>query len=381
MPDTGILTIENLQELLDKLRSRGFELIGPKLAREAIVYAPFESLDELPLGYEDEQSGGHYRLRKLPADDPHSNSLFRYVVGPHSWKRYLFPPQQRLWRAHRQTTGFRIEAEPPEAPKRVFFGVRPCELAGMAIQDRVFDNGDFCDPGYKARRQSSLIIAVNCNRPAATCFCASMGSGPSADDAYDLCLTELSDAQAQRFLAHAGSAIGRDILSETPHRAVSQEDLSAAAQRAETATAAIERRMPSEAARLLREHPEHPRWLDVAQRCLNCANCTLVCPTCFCSTVEDSTSLDGATAERWRRWDSCFTVDFSYIHGGPIRREGAARYRQWITHKLASWHDQFGRSGCTGCGRCITWCPVGIDITEEVKAIEASETAASAKGA
>jgi Fe-S oxidoreductase len=95
----------------------------------------------------------------------------------------------------------------------------------------------------------------------------------------------------------------------------------------------------------------------------------MVCPTCFCTTVEDVSDVTGDHAERWRRWDSCFTLGFSYIHGGSIRNSGKARYRQWMTHKLASWIDQFGTSGCVGCGRCITWCPVGIDITEEARAI------------
>ena len=117
------------------------------------------------------------------------------------------------------------------------------------------------------------------------------------------------------------------------------------------------------------ENLESPRWQEIAKRCLDCANCTLVCPTCFCNTTTDTTSLDGQTAERWRQWDSCFTLDFSYIHGGAIRRDGAQRYRQWMTHKLSSWREQFGVSGCVGCGRCITWCPVGIDITAEVRAM------------
>jgi sulfhydrogenase subunit beta (sulfur reductase) len=124
---------------------------------------------------------------------------------------------------------------------------------------------------------------------------------------------------------------------------------------------------------LLYRNYEHPRWDNAAARCLTCGNCTMVCPTCFCTTVEDVTDLKGEHAERWQKWDSCFTMDFSYIHGGIIRSSPKARYRQWMTHKLATWIDQFGTSGCVGCGRCITWCPVAIDITEEVRAIRESE--------
>ena len=120
---------------------------------------------------------------------------------------------------------------------------------------------------------------------------------------------------------------------------------------------------------LLYENAEHPRWEQVAQRCLTCGNCTMVCPTCFCTTVEDTTNLAGDQAARTRRWDSCFSLDFSYIHGGPVRSSTRARYRHWITHKFAAWIDQFGSSGCVGCGRCITWCPVGIDVTEEIRSL------------
>ncbi len=120
-----------------------------------------------------------------------------------------------------------------------------------------------------------------------------------------------------------------------------------------------------------KRHPaaaESPRWEEIASRCLHCANCTLVCPTCFCTDVTDSSDLSGETAERWQRWDSCFLPEFTYLHGGAIRRSGAARYRQWMTHKLSAWHTQFGASGCTGCGRCITWCPAGIDLVAEAQA-------------
>jgi ferredoxin len=124
---------------------------------------------------------------------------------------------------------------------------------------------------------------------------------------------------------------------------------------------------------LLYDNFEHPRWDDVASRCLTCGNCTMVCPTCFCFSITEVTDLAGLQAEQQRSWDSCFTVEHSNLHGGPVRVSGRSRYRQWMTHKLATWIDQFGTSGCVGCGRCITWCPVGIDITEEAAAIRASD--------
>ncbi|MEU5265530.1 4Fe-4S dicluster domain-containing protein [Amycolatopsis sp. NPDC021455] len=116
---------------------------------------------------------------------------------------------------------------------------------------------------------------------------------------------------------------------------------------------------------VIRESRKSPLWEEVASRCLTCANCTMVCPTCFCTTTEDVTDLSGEHAERHQRWASCFELDFSYVHGGSVRTSGASRYRQWFSHKLGTWHEQFGTSGCVGCGRCIAWCPAGIDITEE----------------
>ena len=378
MPEMWVIEKERLQDLIDTLVADGYEVIGPTLEQGgAITYDQLDDLNKIPAGYVDEQQGGHYRLTKLPPANGADKALFSYTVGPYSWKKFLFPPQQLLWQASRQETGFAIERNSRETPKYVFLGVRACELAAIRIQDLVFDNGDYIDSGYLGRRQASLIIAVNCTRAAGTCFCASMNSGPAVGEGFDLALTELVDAENHRFVIETGSDRGRALLDQIECRKAEPQEIEEASRRVAQAAESMVRQMPLDAAEILARNLEHTQWQDVAKRCLNCANCTMVCPTCFCSTVEDTTSLDGATAERWRRWDSCFTVDFSYIHGGPIRRDGAARYRQWITHKLSHWHDQFGTSGCVGCGRCITWCPVGIDITEEVAAIQASESTPS----
>jgi len=368
---TVVINKDGLDLLIKSLRRAGHDVIGPTAPDGAVVYEPIDSIGDLPVGLEDDQDGGHYRLKAATGGKGAKEPLFRYVVGPHSWKRYLFPPSQKLWSAEKKDGGWTIDAEQGDPAKQAFIGVRPCELAAMRIQDRVFSGDHYKDRGYAARRDATLVVAVNCTRAGGTCFCTSMDTGPVASDGYDLALTEISDGKDHRFVVDVGSKRGAKALSKLPQRDATAGDRRAANSRTNAAAKSMGRTMSKNAAKVLRDNPDHPQWTDVAERCLNCANCTMVCPTCFCSNVVDVTTLDGAGAERWRRWDSCFTVDFSYIHGGPIRRDAASRYRQWITHKLSSWHDQFGSSGCTGCGRCITWCPVGIDITAEARAIGA----------
>ncbi|HET6968877.1 MAG TPA: 4Fe-4S dicluster domain-containing protein, partial [Ornithinibacter sp.] len=208
--------------------------------------------------------------------------------------------------------------------------------------------------------------------PAATCFCTSMGTGPAAVGGYDLALTELLDAGGHRFVVDVATERGAGLLAGIPTRPAPDADREAAAQVTIRARDRMVRSVDTDGIRdLLAANLEHPRWDDVAERCLACTNCTLVCPTCFCSTVEDHSDLAGRHAERTRRWDSCFTLDHSYLHGGSVRPTHRDRYRQWLTHKLGTWIDQFDSSGCVGCGRCITWCPVGIDLTAEVAAIRA----------
>lgn len=367
-PPPVVLSRAALDSLLASLAKQGYRVLGPKAADGAVQYLPIASTNDMPEGLIDEQSGGSYRLKPGPRP-----ALFDHTVGPHNWKRHLFPPEQRLWQASRSQDGFSIDATPEEAPKQAFIGVRPCELAAISIQDRVFDNGVFTDNLYKARRENALIVVVNCGRAAATCFCASMNTGPRAKSGFDLALTELMDGGRHDFLVEVGSDKGAKVLAAVSPRAAQAADMAESQAATKRAEKGISRKMVDNPAALLKANLEHPQWDKAAERCLNCANCTMVCPTCFCSTVEDVTDLTGDHAERWRKWDSCFTVGFSYIHGGSLRREARARYRQWMTHKLASWHEQFGSSGCTGCGRCISWCPVGIDITEEARAIKAAQ--------
>jgi ferredoxin len=358
--DQRMIARTDLDELLGAIARRGFRLIGPTLRDGAIIYDDITSAADLPAGWTDEQDGGHYRVHRR--DD---EALFGYAVGPQSWKRYLFPATSLLWRSG-QEAGGDAAAGPPMA----FIGVRACELRAIAIQDRVFLEGQQVDPVYASRRAGAFLVAVNCGTAAGTCFCVSMQAGPKAESGFDLALTELMDGGRHEFLVEAGTSRGADVLAEVASRAADGADTRAAAQVTERTAASMGRQLDTRGIKdLLYDNLDHPRWDDVASRCLTCGNCTMVCPTCFCFSITDVNDLTGTEAEQRRSWDSCFTMDHSYVHGGPVRASSRSRYRQWMTHKLATWIDQFGTSGCVGCGRCITWCPVGIDITEEAAAI------------
>ncbi len=359
---------EDLQKLLDAIRQEGFALVGPSIRDGAIAYERVERVEDLPVGWTDEQEGGRYRLKRREDD-----AVFGYVVGPASWKQFLHPPQVTLWRAIRRAKGFDVIADPFHPQRNAFLAVRPCDIRALEILDRVFMNPQFCASNYRQRRENLLIVAVNCGQAARTCFCTSMGSGPKAEGGFDLCLTEILEG-GHRFLVEVGSEAGQRVMARTPWREPTEQDEAAAAACTAKAASQIVRHVDVEGIKeLLFRNVESAVWDEVATRCLCCANCTMVCPTCFCNTLEDVTDLTGNTTTRRRRWDSCFTSDFTYIHGGSVRLSPMSRYRQWATHKLGAWIDQFGTSGCVGCGRCIAWCPVGIDITEEVRAIRASD--------
>jgi len=366
----AVLDASQPGQLIEALANRGYQVIGPTLRDGAIVYDRLRSADELPAGWADEQGPGRYRLKRRE-----DGALFGYALGPTSWKLHLHPVEVRLLSAERTGASFRIldGAAGPPAP-RAFLGVRSCELAAIGILDRVLLQDRLPDPIYAARREGAFIVAVQCTEPSATCFCASLGTGPRARGGFDLALTELLDRAGHRFLVEVGSDRGAEVLAELETAPATAEDAGAAEAAVEGAARRQVRKLdPVGLPEALRQNLEHPHWDDVAARCLTCANCTMVCPTCFCTSVEDVSDVSGQHAERWRRWDSCFVLSFSYIHGGSVRSSGQSRYRQWLTHKLSSWVEQFGSPGCVGCGRCITWCPVGIDITEEAKAFRGAE--------
>lgn len=365
--DRGYFPRTEFAGLLSVLTGRGYRCAGPMLRNGAIVYDMLSGAGDLPRGIQVRQEPGSYRV-----DDGGTERLFDWANGPQALKPFLFTPRERLWQARRSTTGeLCFTEEIPQPEPLAVIGVRACDLAALALQDKHFLEGECIDSGYATRRTGLFLVAVNCSHPAATCFCVSTGDGPEAATGYDLVLDELDAG----FIVSAGSAAGKEVLARLPVIPVTPaQEREAQAARA-GAVAMQARTLPGrDLNRLLFDNLEHARWDDVAARCLACGNCTSVCPTCFCYREVDEPALDGSVTVHNREWDSCFTQGHSYITGMTIRPDTRTRYRQWLTHKFGSWHEQYGRSGCVGCGRCITWCPAGIDVTAEIAALAGSVT-------
>ena len=357
----SVLPLADLQRLLDALAARGYRVAGPVVRDGAVVWETIRQVSDLPIGWRDQQEPGKYRLERTD-----SNHVFGIVHGPQSLKPFVFAPREPLLQIERVNGQVTVHQTVPQPEKIAVIGGRACDLAGLAIQDQMFLNGPYRDNYYAARREGLFIVAVNCTRALATCLCGSMDTGPRVRDHFDLALTEMDDV----VLLEAGSEAGRALLSDIAPSAASPALIAEAAAQVDACAHSQVRSLErSSLPQALYDAHDHPRWDDIAARCLACANCTMVCPTCFCHKVEETPDLTRQKTEHSRLWDSCFTQEHGYIHGKNMRPAIKDRYRMWLTHKLASWIDQFGSSGCVGCGRCITWCPVGIDLTEELSAL------------
>lgn len=354
------LARSDLDSLIDALQATGRRVIGPTVRDGAIVYDEIQSAAELPAGLRDEQSAGIYRL--VARTD---GRVFGYTVGPTPWKRFTFPPELAITTAHR-TGVVDFEQPPIEVPQLAFLGVRACEIAALGMQDRVFLGGQFTDEDFRARRKAALIVAVQCTTSSSTCFCSSMGTGPEVRAGFDVLMTEIDEG----FVIEAGSPAGAAIVAQLPTRRPTHAETGAAVDSVEAVRTEIGELLPIAGIdERLKHQLDNPRWGVVAERCVECGSCTMSCPTCFCTSVTEHSDMEGRVSTTERLWDSCFDVAFAKVAGGDFRARPRDRYRQWLTHKFSSWMDQFGTFGCVGCGRCITWCPVHIDVREELLAI------------
>lgn len=362
---------DGLMQVIHELRHVGYDVWAPAVRDGVLVTRRFEDGDELPVGYASDQSPGGYEL--VATSD---RSRFGWAVGPQHWKPHLHPSSVATMTMTVPDDTSTVAVAVATRPRKplALFGLRPCDIAAFDKLDRVLlDPASPGEPTYGARRNDAFFVVVNCGVPAATCFCSSVDTGPHVDGrttSHDLEITELVDAASNsepEYLFRPISRRGAEVLDAATARIdsspVAESHVARRRSQRDRADREMRRHLPSDRiAAVLSASHDNQRWEDMAEACVACGNCTAVCPTCFCTTIDDVGDLSGRRVERRREWESCFSLEFSRLGGSTVRSSVASRYRQWMTHKLGTWHDQFGESGCVGCGRCTTWCPVGIDF-------------------
>ncbi len=358
---------DKLQRLLDLLAEGGYQVNGPQVKEGAVVLAPLKEASQLPWGVVDVQTPGSYTLES--GDDKRA---FGWVISPTSLKPFLYKQQETLWQSTVDDEGGLKFESVVEARPQAVIGIRPCDIAAMRIQDRVFLEGQHVDVRYQARRDALFTVVVNCTRVADTCFCVSQGGSTRADKGFDLAMTELGGG----LVIESGSEAGAQVLAALELESATEAQLQIV-EAGITEAAATQRRSAPSAELLQKALPQskdHPHWDVIGERCESCGNCTKLCPTCICHKQMFLPSLDGEGGEQVREWASCQSESHSYVSGHNLRDQRRDRYRMWVTHKFARWHDQFGGSGCVGCGRCTSWCTNGIDLVENLHILTGGES-------
>ncbi len=315
-----------LDEFLEFMKEK-YSVWAPVRADEGWAFAPVEGAVTLE----------HYLLTRLSA------------------KQFVTPLYETLI----SFDGPEGEPAPPDKEARLVFGVRPCDAGAVRLMDRVYLEGRYRDPLYKARRENTVLVVLACGEPAPTCFCTSTGGGPADDTGADI----MAYGNDGHWILKGVTEKGKNVLTGGgPAKACKDklpEDKAAG-------------KIPvlwdlAQAQKAVKEQFENPVWESMAQRCLACGVCTYVCPSCSCFDVSDEAKR--GKGKRLRFWDGCMFPLFTHHAGGHNPRESRGpRYRQRVLHKFNYFpHRNEGANLCVGCGRCVVDCPVNIDIREAVR--------------
>lgn len=254
---------------------------------------------------------------------------------------------------------------PPAQDVRVVLGIRPCDARSAVLLDKVFDGADYQDPYYVNRRRNTVLVGFACSDPLSTCFCTAVGGGPFSVEGLDLLWTDLGERYLVETLTERGEAL---VAGHPQFRQAAQEDTS----QKETIAARAGGMVGGPDVQGVRETLDtlydDPFWDELHQKCLGCAACSYLCPTCHCFDIADERVEAGG--RRVRNWDSCqFALFTQHGSGHNPRHSGKERMRQRVMHKFNYFVENFGEIACVGCGRCVRACPVNMDIRAVIEAI------------
>ncbi|MDY6874054.1 MAG: 4Fe-4S dicluster domain-containing protein [Chloroflexota bacterium] len=332
-----ILNKKEYKQIIAKWLDK-FDVFAPQKAGEFSQFLPVDADSELDF------------------TEPHNT---RYPP-----KALFLPQSETMMRYNRRLN--RSEGGQEEIKPRLIWGIRPCDAKASSLLDTVFYTEDDGDPYWIAKRDASVLVGMGCTEPCQTCFCTTVGGGPFNTDGLDALVTELGDEYYIETLTDKGER----LFAELPIASEEQQE------QVQTLQSKVKGAMePVFETDNLKEHLDDifgsDYWDTIAESCLGCGVCTFLCPTCFCFDIVDEVQR----SERVRNWDTCMFRIYSQEASGhnprPTRKE---RTRQRIMHKYSYWLDHIGEIGCTGCGRCVRYCPVGLDIRAMLNTANAYES-------
>ncbi|WP_306536323.1 4Fe-4S dicluster domain-containing protein [Geobacter sp.] len=327
-----MITEPNLRRLIDTLVTEGKRVVGPRAAGTMTLYEPLSAGEELNLGELPRRSG----------------------------KETFFPLCETILTYERDKEGVTVsDVDPTRFPETVLIGARPCDVAAAPVLDAVF-SWDFKDEFYLARRRKTTIIGLACTKADDACFCTAVGLSPKDTKGSDLFLTPLRDGG---YRCDPVTEKGEALLAA--HGDLFADGTGEPLPLAEPALGKLDL---DKIKSWLDSHFEDPLWEEIASRCAGCGACAFLCPACHCFDISD----EGGEAKGARRkhWDACGFGKFTgHASGHNPREVQPQRYRNRIMHKFTYYVDKFDQRLCTGCGRCIRACPVGIDIAAVLEEI------------
>lgn len=339
MPDTGYLPKEKLKDFIRELAKDAIVHV-PCLEGETVVFRPFSEDRELCL--------------ERPANIPPKS-----IIYPQSETLFSFEHKKDPEDHQKMSVELKVDID---APGTVIFGARPCDARGFVIYDRVFIDTDTPDPYYKKRRENTLVVTLSCTAPFPGCFCVGVGGSPAGKEGTDAMLTEIAGGYIVEPVTEKGKAILNKPMVEDGSTRL--KDAQQAQQKAHEAVKnPFAGGMPNISPELF---DADPFWEQALSKCVSCGACTYLCPTCYCFNITDEQVY--GKGERIRSWDACmffhFTLEASTHNPRPTKFQ---RFKNRVGHKFVYYPEKYeGAIACCGCGRCIRYCPVSVDISEIV---------------
>lgn len=351
MADTGFIPKEKWGAFIEGLSAKA-QVWVPCLEEDIVIFRPYSKERVICLD----------RPANTPPKGvifPQSDTLFSFAFtkDPENPQKVMVELEEKL-----------------DFPKTIIIGSRPCDAKGFLIYDRPYTQTDTPDPYYKGRREQTTIITMSCQSPSPGCFCTAVGGGPADKVGSDILITEVNTG----YFIEAITEKGKEILQQSGAESGSSHEAEARKKQEEVHSRVQDRFCADGKPKISRDLFENDDfWQEELAKCVSCGACTYLCPTCYCFNITDEKTFE--KGERIRSWDGCmythFTLEASGHNPRPTKYQ---RFKNRVGHKFIFYPEKYdGIIACCGCGRCIRYCPMSVDISEVVSKLQKQTGSAS----